>query len=125
MANDQQCTVIGSEARFDGGDGIDVEVIGRFIEDQQRRRCRAAEDAGKAGAQKLAARQSGNDLQRRVRPEHESGERCAAGILIRLRIQPSEIVADRRHRVEQADALVEHRDRGQLMNRSFPRLQIA
>ena len=40
VADDQQGAVIGAQPRLDGGDSVDVEVVGGFIEDQEFRRVR-------------------------------------------------------------------------------------
>ncbi len=40
MARDRERAVVGREPRFDRRDGNEVEVIGGFVEDQERRRLR-------------------------------------------------------------------------------------
>jgi hypothetical protein len=35
MADNQQRAVIGLQTRLDGRDGIDIEMVGRFVENEQ------------------------------------------------------------------------------------------
>ena len=83
-------------------------MVCRLVEDQQLRRRRAAEDAGEARAQALAAAKRGDLLQRGACPEPETRERGPAGIFLRLRIEAAEVFEDRLGRLQQAHVLVEH-----------------
>jgi hypothetical protein len=98
VAHHQQRPVIGAKPGLDRLYRIDVEMVRGFVEDQERQaESRAAQYAGQAGAQRLAAAQAfRHDLQGRIGAELEAGEHGAAGILVGLpgfRLQ--EVVADR------------------------------
>ena len=84
--------------RFQAGlhdrDGIKIEVIGRFIEYEKLRRLLVAKDAGKAGAQHLAARQMPHILQTGVAAKQEAGKSGPAGVITGPRVETHEIVPD-------------------------------
>jgi hypothetical protein len=112
VAHHQQRPVIGAKAGLDRLYRLDVEMVRGLVEDQERRRSLAAQYAGQAGAQRLAAAQGRHDLQRRIGAELEAGEHGAAGILVGLRVQAQEVVADRQRGIEQTHFLVEQREAG-------------
>ncbi|MGY3624629.1 hypothetical protein ACVWWI_001560 [Bradyrhizobium sp. USDA 3686] len=87
MTDDEQRAVIGPQARFDGFDGFDVQMIGRLVEDQQRRRHRSAQHAGKACTKHLPAAQMSRNLQGGIGSKHEPGQRRMAFICTRLRME--------------------------------------
>ncbi len=55
MADGDQSTVESFQRIFQLLDGSEIEMVGRLVQQQQERRLRAGEDAGKARAQPLAA----------------------------------------------------------------------
>src|SRR3546814_17594276 len=86
---------MGGEAGYDGGQGLDVEMVAGLVEDQQLRRSRGAEDAGEAGADHLAAAQCPGDPVGGVGAEAEERERGAALVVRRPGIAVEKIVGDR------------------------------
>lgn len=46
VADDEQRAIIGGEAGFDGGHGLDIEMVAGLIEDQEMRRLRRAQYTG-------------------------------------------------------------------------------
>ena len=55
MADDEKRSVVSAKASLHRLDGIDIEMVRRLVEDEQRRRRSATEHTGKAGAQELPA----------------------------------------------------------------------
>ncbi len=94
MADYQKRTVIGDQPRLHGGDGVKIEVIGRFVENKQLRRLFATEDTSQTGTQHLPARQMPDRLQARIATKHEAGESRPAGIFTGSRVETHEIVPD-------------------------------
>src|SRR5882724_9242260 len=124
VARHQQRAIIGAQSRLDSFDRLDIEMICRFIEDEERWWFWSAQRAGEACPQQLPAAQAGDDLQSGIGTEHEVGQGRPAGIFIRLGIEATEIVADRRRWIEQADALVEHGEIGRGLHAPPRRLHL-
>ena len=55
MADDDQRAVKSFQRIFQFLDGSEIEMVGRLVQQQEERRLRARENAGKACAQPLAA----------------------------------------------------------------------
>src|SRR5690606_27567243 len=101
------------------------EMVGGLIEDEELRRPAPGEHAGESGTQELAPAQRARKLERGVGPEGEARQRRAAGVLVRLRIERHEIVADRESALEKAHLLVEHHERDEDARPPAPRRELA
>ena len=62
VTDDEERAVIGPEPGLHRLDGIDVEMVRRLVQDEERRRRSAAEHAGKPRAQELPAAEAAGDL---------------------------------------------------------------
>ena len=54
MADDQEGAVVAGQRVLDRGDGVEVQVVGGLVEDEQLGRHVAQQDTGERGAQALA-----------------------------------------------------------------------
>ena len=86
MADDNQRAVIAAQSSLDDLDGIDVEVVGGFIEQEELRRLGCGKQTGHRGAEAFAAGERGDDLVRLFVAEGETGERGIGGVVVQLRI---------------------------------------
>ena len=110
MAHHDQRAVERAQRAFQFFDRGEIEMVGRFIQQQHQRRLRVGEHAGEACAQPLAAAQRAGHLQRRPVAECKSRQRRMGLVAGHFRVQPAHIVENTPIRIEQADMLVEDRD---------------
>jgi len=62
MANDDQCAVIAQEPLLNSGDAVEIEMVGRLVQHQQRWQRRTAQHAGQTRSQQLAAAEAPSAL---------------------------------------------------------------
>ena len=61
MADHKQCAVEPLQGAFQNLDRLDIEMVGRLVEDQQPGRLRAGEGGGQSRPEPLATRQRADD----------------------------------------------------------------
>ncbi len=119
MADDDECAVIGEQPSFNRLDGVDIQMVGRLVENEQRWGIGTAECAGKAGAQHLPAAQRLHPLQGRIRAKAKAGQCRPAGVVAGTGIEPLKIFEDRLAALQNTDALVQQSEWNIYGNGSF------
>ena len=85
MTDHQQRSVVALQRRDELGHAVEIEIVGRFVEDQQLRRRLGQQQRGQAGPEALAAGQRGHRPGDGVGVEPEAGQLGAQGLVVGLR----------------------------------------